>query len=115
LAGLLIYLFPARFYISPQSYPKFSRLEVFFDVFFVIAWAVASSTMASHGLCPEIFFESLKTGNPCLPWNLSLAFGYLAAILFFTTSFLGIVDLFRHGFKTQNYNQGGTWRKWNLI
>ncbi|KAJ3315743.1 hypothetical protein HDU76_002129 [Blyttiomyces sp. JEL0837] len=93
-ACIVVYLFPAYMGIAPHRHYRMSRVELGIDILWLGNWLGASAALSTFGnACPQ----ELYPDKPCIPWDVSLSFGYAAAVSFFVTSLMGFVDLKAHG------------------
>ncbi|KAI9208715.1 uncharacterized protein BJ171DRAFT_565187 [Polychytrium aggregatum] len=99
-ANIVAYLIPAFFGIPPHRHQRISRVECFVDLIFAGLWISSSSAMAYYGQCPRetLSWDTIKV--MCIPWDVCMAFGYLAGINFAVSFWLGVMDLREFGFAT---------------
>ncbi|KXS16789.1 hypothetical protein M427DRAFT_55126 [Gonapodya prolifera JEL478] len=115
ISCMFLYLFPHLLGIPPVRHPRFSRVEVATDLFWIAFWIAASTVGAVFGNCPRKFFDPItKDNNSCVPWNLSMILGYLTAVMFAVTFTMGVVDLKKYGwgYATGKFSANEGWVGW---
>ncbi|KAI9221837.1 hypothetical protein BC828DRAFT_379952 [Blastocladiella britannica] len=101
-------MFPKSVGIAPQDERTYSPVEIVMDSLYCGLFLLSSSLQAAVGTCPRYLIRIGNTpesaafskltaaqqaellGVGCLPWNLSWCFGYLTAILYGVTAWLGL-------------------------
>ncbi|KAI9164520.1 hypothetical protein H9P43_008379 [Blastocladiella emersonii ATCC 22665] len=101
-------LWPKLVGIAPSAEAEYSPVEMALDTVYMLLWGLSASMQAANGSCPRYLFnfanspeaalynrlsaaeKSRLLAVDCLPWNLSWAFGYVAAITYGWSAFRGL-------------------------
>ncbi|TPX50276.1 hypothetical protein SeMB42_g01404 [Synchytrium endobioticum] len=111
---ILLYLFPSFLNIPPHRHPRFSRVEVTTDFVYVCLWTAASLSMAVSGRCPPTSSVGYLVSSICFPWNFSMAFGFVGALLVGMTYGMGVFDMRKYGHRNTHGRPTFSRQTWTL-
>lgn len=103
--------------IPPHRHKRLSPNEVVIDLGFVCLWLLSSSSILWYGRCYELTsINAAKIVEPCIPWNICAACGYIASLMHLVTVVMGVIDIVKHEKRFDPNARTiakGSWEKWH--